>query len=800
MATREDAKSLLSERVRRLKGDVVSNPQILDTERCKFLLETYRETEGEPTIVRRGKLLEKILLNKTIYIDDNIFVGSQGKERQAIYPYPEVACRWMRREIGDYCGVKGRLGGTDDENMALLQEVVDYWYDINAYKRTHDLFRETTGIDAKRFQKTRVWADGGGFPQGSTSINYGKVLNKGLKGIMEEIKEQMAALPMDNIEVINKKYLYQSMLRCLNAVIHWAGRYAKLAREMAGKENDPARRAELEKIAETCDWVPANPARSFYEALQSFWFIHCAAYIETGPVAIAPGRMPQYLYPFYKKDKEEGKITEEEAIELLEMVFLKIVEAGFFLGGVAHSQSQGHTGNIIVVGGYTPDGKDATNEVDWLILEAQRRIQLPQPTVHMMYHDKLSEDFLIKGVEVVRDTGLGQPAFFSTDVAMKRNLFHYPGITMEEARDIAQAGCIQTIIQGASAATWESSPNMAKYVELALHNGMDPVSGEHLGPETGDAEKFESFEDLFNAYKEHISYFIPLQRRFHNILFAIEAEIHPTPFQSGVIDGCIETATDVTAGGSKYRAMGSNPSAAIDAANSLAAIKKLVFDDKKVTMNELKDALKANFEGNGYDRVMKMCLDAPKFGNDDPYVDSITREIYEHYEKVHQQMNDWTDRHSVPHAYSITNHFNFGRAVGALPSGRKAGVPLTDATVSATPGTDMEGPTALAKSAAMAVDTIKYGSNHLNMKFHPSALETRDGCKKLLSLVKTYMDLGGSHVQFNCVSRETLEDARLKPDQYKDLVVRVAGFSAFFVQLDEGVQDEIIKRTELSFE
>ena len=734
MATTADVLSLLSERVRGLKEDVVSNPQVLDVERCKFLLETYRETEGEPTIVRRAKLFEKILLNKTIYIDENIFVGSQGKGKQAIYPYPEVACRWMRREAGDYCGVKGRLGGADDKDMASLQEVVDYWYDINAYKRTHDLFRETTGIDAMRFQKTRVWADGGGFPQGSVSINYGKVLNKGLKGIIEEIEEQMARLPVDNIEVVNKKYFYLAMLRCLNAVIKWAGRYADLARKMAQKEKDHTRKAELEKIAKTCDWVPANPVRSFYEAIQSFWFIHCAAYIETGPVAIAPGRMPQYLYPFYKKDKEEGKITEEEAIELLEMVFLKIQEGGFFLGGVAHSQSQGHTGNIIIIGGYTPDGKDATNEVDWLVLEAQRRIKCIQPTVHLMYHDKLSEDFLVKCVEVVRDTGLGQPAFFSTDVAMKRNLFHYPGITMEEARDIAQAGCIQTVIQGASAATWESSPNMTKYLELVLNNGKDPLSGEELGPEVGDAESFESFDDLFNAYKDEIEYFIPLQRRFHNILFAIEAEIFPTPFQSSVIDGCIEMGKDVIVGGSKYRAMGSNPSTTIDAANSLAAIKKLVFDEKKVTMKELKDALRANFEGDGYDRILKMCLDAPKFGNDDPYVDSIAKEIYDCYEKVHQQMNDWADRHSVPQAFSVTNHFNFGRVVGALPSGRKAGVPLTDATVSATPGTDMQGPTALAKSAAMAVDTIKYGSNHLNMKFHPSAFETREGARSCFPL------------------------------------------------------------------
>ena len=248
MEAQVDPKSLLSERVRKLKEDQINNPQVLDAERCKFLLETYKETEGEPTITRRAKLFEKILLNKTIYIDDNIFVGSQGKERQACYPYPEMACRWMRREAGDYCGVKGRLGGPKEEDMTLLQEAVDYWYDINAYNRTHEFFRETTGIDAKRFQKTRVWADGGGYPQGSTSINYEKVLNKGLKGIIEEIEEHMASLPVDNIEVINKKYFYQAMVRCLNAVIKWAGRYADLAREMAQKETDPARKAELETM------------------------------------------------------------------------------------------------------------------------------------------------------------------------------------------------------------------------------------------------------------------------------------------------------------------------------------------------------------------------------------------------------------------------------------------------------------------------------------------------------------------------------------------------------------------------
>ena len=799
METKVAEKSKYSERIKRLRQKVIEEPQSFDSERYKFLLETYREAEGLPTVLKRAKLFEKILTQKTICIDDNPIVGSQGKKPSAIFAYPETACRWMRRELDDYCGVMGRLEKRSEEDNKIILETVDYWQDKCMYTRAHQDFREAFNVDATKFMKAGVWSDAGGVTVGTVNFHYEKLMTRGLKGIIADAEEKLAELTLGTVENLNKRHFYKAVIICLNAMITWAKRYSDLAGEMAKEESNQERKKELEQIAETCQWVPANRPRSFYEALQFFWFIHVAAWIETGPLSIAPGRFPQYMYPFYKKDKEEGKITDEEAIELLELLFVHFLDSAYMVSGRMYEHTQGHTGNIIVLGGLTPDGKDATNELDWFLLEAQRRVKLVQPTLQLFYHDKMSEEFLFKALELIRDVGLGQPSFHNTDVTIKRNLFHLPGIDIEEARDTSQAGCIQSTIQGKTANTWEMAPNIAKMMELALNNGKDPGTGWQLGPETGDAESFQSYDEVWEAVEKQIQYFIPLGRQLQSHMFALHAEIMPTPFQSSLVDDCIEKGKDVMEGGAKYSFTGSNPAAAIDVANSLAAIKKLVFEEKRFSMKKLKAALAADFEGDGYHEIQRMCMDAPKFGNDDEYVDQIAADIYDLIYDAHQTLTDWVGRHSVPQAFSITNHAHFGLLTGALPDGRKAGVSLTDASVSANPGTDVSGPTALAKSGAKAIDCIKYGSNHFNMKFHPSALSGKEGLRKLLALIKTYMDLGGYHVQFNCVSGEALKDAQLHPENHKDLVVRVAGFSAFFVHLDKSTQEEVIKRTELQF-
>ncbi len=647
--------------------------------------------------------------------------------------------------------------------------------------------------------KIGVWQHVNTLPQGTFNPDFAKVLNKGFEGIIEEIDERLQELPLWSMEDVKKRCFLNAVKTCLHATIRYSRRYAALAREMAQKESDPKRKKELETIAENCEWVPAKPARTYWEAIQTIWWVTVGSWIDGGPVSITPGRMNTYLYQFYKRDKNDGKITQEEAIELMECFFLKILEGGLFVAEAQYRTNQGQTAHVISLGGTTEDGEDGTNEIDWILLETQRRLRVVQPSLSLFYHNKMSQDFLVKALEVVRETGLGQPAFFNNDVAIQRHLQQYD-VPLKEARVCAHAGCIQTVIPGKTAGGWEGNFHMPKMLELALNNGKDPLTAVQIGPQTGNPETFQSYEELHEAVKKQVEYFQPMLREFDQLSESIQADIFPTPFQSAFVDDCIALGKDITEGGVRYSCLGNEVVGTIDMANSLATIKKLVFEDKKITMGKLKDALGANFEGDGYEDIQRMCLDAPKYGNDDDYVDQIAKQWYTIWADVHESIPNFVGKKSVSQAWSLTSHFNAGRLCGALPSGRKARVPFADGTVSAMPGTDVNGPTALVKSAVKPVDTVRYNSNHFNMKFHPSALEGRGGLIKLLALIKTYMDLGGSHVQFNCVSGKVLIDAQRHPEKYRDLVVRVAGFSAFFIHLDKEVQEEVMKRTELKFD
>jgi formate C-acetyltransferase len=446
------------------------------------------------------------------------------------------------------------------------------------------------------------------------------------------------------------------------------------------------------------------------------------------------------------------------------------------------------------LGGLTPDGEDATNELDWLVLEAQQQIRLPEPLVNLVYHDKLSEEFLLKCVDLIR-TGIGQPAFHNSRIGVERHLYHHK-MPLEEARQFAIAGCVQSSIPGYMDGYFETRFNVAKVIELTLENGNDPLTGIHLGPQTGEAGSFQTYDQFYQAFVRQLEYLVPLTHDVSRTAWTLQRNF-PDPFSSSLINDCVKKGKDVSDGGARYSfGDGVCLVGVVDAANSLAVIKKLVFEEKKLTMSQLRQALAADFEG--YEDVERMCLSAPKYGNDDEYTDSIARDIYEICYNLHSK-SDHLGRPVMPSAYSVTGHVAFGEFTGALPNGKKARKPLVDASVSAQGGTDKNGPTALVKSAAKIVDTVKYSSNHFNMKFHPTALRGVDGARKLLSLIKTYFDLGGYHVQFNCVSGETLRDAQLHPENYRELVVRVAGFSAYFITLDKDTQDDIVRRTELTF-
>lgn len=787
-------KTELSEKVSREKEELLSATPRVDIERLKLLLDVYKETEGQPAVIRRARLFYRLCCEKSLFIDSNPLIGTLSKYKYGSYPLPEFGSRWLKR-ADSFSLQRGKASVTAEERK-WIDKAADYWEDKNVFNRTQEIILKARGLDIGLLQKCGVGTEftPGGFAD--TTPDYGKVLSQGLNGIIAETEEAKAKLDTGISEDLNKWYFYEGALLCLNGMIKLTQRYAALAEEMAGKETDVERKRQLEKIAETCRCVPANPARSFYEALQSAWFTQLGVWMESPFVLnCPPSRFPQYMYPFYQKDKAAGKITDEEVLKLLQFYFLKINGLAQVLPPHGFAWSQSRLGQHLVLGGLTPDEEDATNELDWLVLEAQRQLQMPEPLVDLLYHDKLPQEFLLKCVDLIR-TGIGQPAIHNIDKAIERHLYH-EHMPMEEARNPSIVGCVQTQVAGCSVVPWEGGFNIAKMVELALNNGKDPLTGIAIGPQTGDAESFQTYDRFYQAVLKQLEYFVALQRQASRTAWNIERDF-PVPFASALLNDCIKKGQDATAGGARYHeANGTTFVAGIDATNSLAVIKKLVFEDKKLTMKQLRQALAADFVG--YEDMQKMCLAAPKYGNDDDYVDSIAKQLYEACYREHQKFPDYLGRSTKPEAFSVTVHFATGRFTGALPYGRKARTPLTDASVSATPGTDTNGPTALVRSAAKVIDTSKWGGNHLNMKFHPSALATTEGANKLLALIKTYFDLGGFHVQFNCVSARTLKDAQLHPENYRTLVVRVAGFSAFFIHLDRAVQDEIIRRTELRF-
>lgn len=792
-----EKRRVLSDRVRKLKEEMLSATPQIDTERIEFLLDVYRETAMKPnmpTIMRRATLYHKLCSEKTIFIDGNPIVGTITKYPYGAYPFPEEGCLWMKREK-EFFLPRGKVRITP-EVRKWLDKAVDLWKDSNLFSLAREVIRDTHGADLRTFSQCGVWLEA--VAGGASHLivpDYGKVLSKGLKGIIAEVDEAKSKLDVGAVDSIERLNFYRAAKLSLSSVIILAQRYAALAREMAQKEKDAARRQELEQIGDICQWVPENPARSFREAIQAFWFTMLCVWLEA-PKALnsPPATLTKALYPWYQKDKETGKITNEEVIELLQLLFLKINHLADVRPPHGHRFNQSRLGQQLGLGGLTADGEDATNELDWLVLETQYRLRVPEPLVNLVYHEKLSEEFLLKCVDLIK-TGIGQPAFHNAWVGVERHLHHH-NMPLEEARPFAIAGCVQSANPGYMDGYWYSRLNVAKAVEFALENGKDPLTGLLLGRQTGDANRFQTYDEFYQAFVTQLEYLVLLTYKVSRTAWSLQRNF-PTPYGSSLVNDCIQKGKDISDGGARYSfGDGVCLVGAVDAGNSLAAIKKLVYEDKKITMSQLREALRANFEG--YEDIGRMCLAAPKYGNDDEYADSIVTEIYRLCDRVHPRV-DHLGRCLMPSAYSVASHAAFGEYTGALPNGKKARETLVDASISAQGGTDRNGPTALVKSAARAIDAVKYGSTHLNMKFHPTALKGKEGARKLLSMIKTYYDLGGYHVQFNCVSGETLRDAQLHPENYRELIVRVAGFSAYFVTLDKDVQDDIIKRTELSF-
>ncbi|MFC1820883.1 pyruvate formate lyase family protein, partial [Thermodesulfobacteriota bacterium] len=630
-------------------------------------------------------------------------------------------------------------------------------------------------------------ANGFGLGPDYQSVEFGRVINRGANQVIKEAEEEIKNMNFSKSGSLKKVYFLKAVIIAQKAFINFGNRFADLAEEMASIEKDPTRKKELERIAETCRWVPANPPRTFYEAIQFTWF--CVLALGSSRLC----RFDQFLYPFYKKDIEEGKITDEEVLELLHCFRIKDMQ---IFGTAASAHREKWSGlakwHNLVIGGVTPEGKDATNELTYLILESALRCQTTHPTITLRVHEDTPEDLMLKAIEVVK-TGMGMPAFVGD-----KSYIDYltgKGVPLELARDYFLLLCVDANVPEGCATVQPMCATSIAFNWL-LHNGMDPNIGKQVGPKTGKFENFETFDELLEAFKKQLAHGMKLETEVRNLNWQLLWDQFPDAFTASWFADGIKVGKSRFECALPYKLYSTmSPVGMVNMADSLAAIKKLVFEEKKYTLKELRAALDANWQGNGYADMRKLFLAAPKYGNDDDYVDSIVSDLYKFYADTADTLDGPRNNKYNVNAISIAAHQPSGKLMGATPDGRYAGEILADGSKSPTQGMDTHGPTAVIKSAAK-IDQSRYQATLFNMKFHPSALKTTDDIRKLSSLIKTYFNMGGKHIQFNVAGKETLLDAQNSPEKYRDLIVRVAGYSAYFIELSKGIQDEIIGRVE----
>lgn len=795
----------MNKRVQKLKQRLQVDEYPICIEKARLVMDIYKQAEGDPAILRRAKATAHYLDYKTIFIEeDELIVGNVASKPMGLEA-GSLGPTWPKEDLAE---LKNQGLTISDKDEAELRVMDEYWRGKGrtVEERQGQFYDDErlwpfiqSGILCPPWKKKtegRGYGAAGvgwglGIGQSLIVVDYAKVLNKGLNSIIEEAKTELKKIRYFSTDDIKKADFFKSVIIINEALVRLAGRFADMAAEMALKEIDPIRKKELERIVETCRWVPGHPARTFYEAIQSFWFIWMMITQGTAP----GGRFDQFMYPFYKKDRAEGRITDDEVLELLELLRIKVMQYNFVGGGSMQRRKWSGLArwHNWVIGGVTPDGKDATNELSYLILEAAKDCQTPHYTITVRIHEETPESLLIKALEVVK-TGTGMPAFVGDKSYIQYLVSH--GVPLEDARDYALAGCLDVNLTGKSRINAIGMFIVPLVFEITMNNGIEPRTGKQLGPKTGEFDSFETFEDLMKAFREQLAYFMGLAAEEHNIYLRAQTELFPDAFHSILMHDAIKVGRDVLDRTMPFE-NGSmlNPVGMINVADSMAAVKKLVFDTKKVTKKELKAALNANWQGNNYQDIRKLCLAAPKYGNGDSYVDSIARELYRYWCDIAVTFPTVWGGTMKPAGISITAHAPGGTLTGATPDGRYSGETLADGTMSPAQGKDTQGPTAVIRSAA-AIDQVRFQSTLLNMKFHPSALQSEEDLKKLSSLIKTYFSLDGKHVQFNIINKETLFDAQIQPEKYRDLIVRVAGYSAFFVNLGKEVQDEIIARTE----
>ncbi len=829
-----------SPRIQKLVDDLFAKMPEVEADRAELVTESYRQTEDLPIVKRRSAAFRHILENIPIVIrPGELIVGSNSIAPRGCQTFPEYSFEWLEKEYDTLATREADPFYISPETVERLKRVHPYWKG----KTNSDLAAAYMGEEVLDiFLNHGMFTVGNYFYNGigHVNVNYAKVIAIGYEGFIAEAKEKLAALTLTDPGYLRKRHFLEAVIESCEAVIGYAKRYSALARKEASECRDPERRAELLTIADNCDRVPAKGAQNFWQACQSFWFVQQLLQCESSGHSISPGRFDQYMYPYFKADHDRGLISYEQAQELLDCIWVKlndlnkVRDAGSADGFAGYGLFQN-----LIVGGQNPDGTDATNDLSYMCMEAQMHVRLPQPSLSIRVWNLTPHSLLVKAASVTRE-GLGVPAYYNDEVIIPTLMAN--GATLEEARDYCIIGCVEPQVPHKTDG-WHDAAffNMCRPLELVFSNGMD--EGKQIGPRTGEVTEMKTFEEFYNAYLAQMDFFIKALVLADNAVDMAHPVRCPLPFQSCMVDDCMERGKTMQEGGAHYNFTGPQGFGIANVADSLLAIKTLVFDEKKISMADYKQALADNFgEGFGekksreltvkiacdlekqgkpvsaeqirkiyevlrenstvseeqkakYRRLLDMIEALPKYGNDIPEVDAFARKVGEIYTAPLMQYRNPRGGKFQAGLYPVSANVPLGYQTGATPDGRLAYTPVADG-IGPMAGRDTKGPTATATSAARLNHYQASNGTLFNQKFHPSALAGEAALDKFVAYLRGYFDQKGMHVQYNVVSRETLLDAQAHPEQYKGLVVRVAGYSALFTTLSRSLQDDIISRTE----
>ena len=832
----EDIKK--TERIGRLVENLYKKMPEIEADRAVLLTQSYRQTEGEPIILRRAKAFAHILENIPITIrDEELIVGSATQAPRGCQTFPEYSFEWLEAEFDT---VETRAADPfyiSEQTKAALREVHEYWRG----KTTSDLATSYMAPEALTAIEHNIFTTGNYFYNGigHVTVDYGKVLRVGYSGIIEETKAALAKLNFGDSDYAKRHHFLNAVIISCEAVIAYAKRYAKLADKMADGCQDFERKAELRRIAINCERVPEFGARNFYEACQSFWFIQMLLQMESSGHSISPGRFDQYMNPYFEKDLKAGEITREFAQELMDCIWVKLNDLNKCRDAASAEGFAGYSlFQNLIAGGQDANGIDATNDVSFMCINSTMHVFLPAPSFSVRVWNGSPHEFLIRAAELTR-TGIGLPAYYNDEVIIPALLSR--GVTLADARNYNIIGCVEPQAP-AKTDGWHDAAffNMCRPLELVFTRGKD--AGEQIGPDTGEFKNMKTFDDFYNAYKTQMNYFIELLVNSDNAIDQAHADRCPLPFQSCMVEDCIGRGKSMQEGGAIYNFTGPQGFGIANMADALYVIKTLVYEQKKYTLCDFADALENNFgkdmdahyaekvtksavadlvatgkkvsrddvaaifaavstnpcsdaQKEKYDRMLAEIEAVPKFGNDIEEVDAFARDVAYTYTRPMESYKNPRGGQYQAGLYPVSANVPLGAQTGATPDGRLARTPIADG-VSPAAGRDIYGPTAAANSVAKLDHYIASNGTLFNMKFHPTALAGRHGLENFVSLVRGYFDQKGSHIQFNVVSRDTLRDAQAHPEKYKSLVVRVAGYSALFTTLSRSLQDDIIARTE----